>query len=50
MRGDCSFVVEEAEAWILWELTEAHQTKSVFSQPLESKNRESFRKTILIFY
>ena len=24
--GDCSFVVEEAEALILWAFTEAHQT------------------------
>ena len=28
-RGDCSFVAEEAEALILWELAEAHQTGSV---------------------
>ena len=29
VRGDCSFVVEEAEARILWELTEAHQKIAV---------------------
>ena len=37
--GDCSFVVEEAEAWILWELTEAHQKTTISKTQKSSKKQ-----------
>jgi hypothetical protein len=36
--GDCSFVVEEAEAWILWAFTEAHQTIELSKTQKNIKN------------
>jgi hypothetical protein len=36
--GDCSFVVEEAEVWILWAFTEAHQKTT------SSKAQEKYKK------
>jgi len=40
--GDCSFVVEEAEAWILWEFTEAHQTIELSKAQKNIKTIENF--------
>jgi hypothetical protein len=38
--GDCSFVVEEAEAWILWAFTEAHQ-KTILSKAQEKHKKHT---------
>jgi hypothetical protein len=40
--GDCSFVVEEAEVWILWDFTEAHQTIGLSKAQKSIKNIDKF--------